>query len=109
MHASTPPCRVSNRRHDVGIASAAAEIAAHALADFELREICGVDFHRKVWCRCAGPSGLRLIDHRDARHDLTRGAESTLESVVFDERCLNRVKMSVSFKPFNGCDAPAAL
>src|SRR6266550_3904415 len=109
MHASTPPCRFSNRGYDVGIAGAAAQIAAHTLADFDLGEICNTEFFRHVACRRAWPSGPRLFDHRDARHDLSRRAESALESVVFNECRLNRVELPVSFEPFNGGDPFAVL
>src|SRR5947209_19634172 len=57
----------------------------------------------------ARPARFRLFDHGDGRHDLARGTETALEAVVFDERCLNRVKSAVALQPFNRGDALAVL
>src|SRR5207253_10211746 len=49
------------------------------------------------------------FDHGDGRHDLAGGTETALEAVVFDERCLNRVKSAVPLQPFNRGDVLAVL
>ena len=60
---------------DAGIGAAAAEIAAHALAD-----ALGV------------VAGLALADQADGAHDLARRAEAALEAVVRDEGGLHRMQ-----------------
>src|SRR5262245_62030474 len=65
------PGRVLDRRHDVRIGAAAADVAAHELADL------GV----------AADAALR--DEADGRHDLARGAVAALEGVVVDEGLLH--------------------
>src|SRR5690242_19375692 len=71
---SRSPSRRGDRRDDVGIGAAPAEVAAHRLADLVV--------------------GLRaaLAEHRDRAHDLPRRAVAALEAVVRDERLLHRVQ-----------------
>ena len=58
-----------------GIGAAAAEIAAHALAD-ALRIV----------------AGLAFLDQADRAHDLARRAEAALEAVMGDEGRLHRMQ-----------------
>jgi hypothetical protein len=51
----------------------------------------------------------RLLDNRNAGHDLARGAEAALEAVVLDEGRLQRMERAVVLQPLDGGDALAAL
>ena len=66
--------RLLDRRDDVGIGAAAADVAAHQFADLV--------------------GGLRLAfgDQARGRADLARRAVAALEGVVVDERLLQRVQ-----------------
>lgn len=66
---------VQHRRGDPGISAAPAEISAHALTD-AFRII----------------SGLPFLEQTDRAHNLARGTEPTLETVMGDEGCLDRMK-----------------
>jgi len=59
---------------DVGVRPAAADVAAHALANLRRG------------------SGVMFIEQRDRGHDLTWSAVTTLESVLLDVRGLDPVK-----------------
>ena len=59
---------------DVGVRPAAADVAAHALANLRRG------------------SGVMFIEQRDRGHDLTWSTVTTLESVLLDERGLDPVK-----------------
>jgi hypothetical protein len=61
---------------DVGISRAAADVAAHILANV------GRSF------------GVALLDASDRRHDLARRAETALECVMLDERFLHRMQIA---------------
>jgi hypothetical protein len=65
-----------DRRDDVRVRAAAAQVAAHRLADLGI---------------AAGPA---LRDDRDGRQNLSRRAEAALERVVLHERGLHRVQLS---------------
>ena len=79
--------RLLNRRDDIGVGSASAEVAAHELADF------------------FGRFRLAFGDQTYGRTDLSRRAVAALECVVVDEGLLERMKRAVLRQPFNGCDA----
>src|SRR5262245_60768104 len=81
----------AGRRHDVGIGAAAAEVAAHQLADF-----------------VAGP-GLPLRDQAGRRADLSRRAIAALEGVVLDEGVLQGVQGAILGQPLDGRDMRAIL
>src|SRR5688572_29631581 len=74
MHGSAFPRGVLDRRDDVVIGTAAAEVAAHPVADLLSR------------------LGMALGNAGDAGHDLTRGAVTALESVALDEGGLQRME-----------------
>ena len=83
LHAALPPSpavgelflRLQHRLGDAAIGAAAAEIAAHALAD-----ALGI------------VAGLALRDQADGAHDLARRAEAALEAVMRDEGGLHRMQ-----------------
>ena len=75
---SSLPHRLLDRRHDIGIGTAAADIAAHQFADFG----CGL--------------GLILGHQAHRRTDLTRRAVPTLECVVVDKSLLQRMKRTLA-------------
>src|SRR5215470_105979 len=68
------PCRLTDRRDNVRVGAAPADIAAHELADL------------RVGARPA------LGQQRDGRQDLPRRAEPALEGVAGDKRPLHRVQ-----------------
>src|SRR5215211_2517851 len=76
---SALPLRASDvldREHDVVVRAAAADVAAHPIADF------------------LGRIRVALCDAGDAGHDLSRRAIATLESVTLDECGLQRVELT---------------
>src|ERR1700730_12779018 len=72
--------RLVNSLHDVGVSRAAAEVAAHILADV------GVG------------TSVSLLHARDRRYDLPRRAIATLERVVIDKGLLHRVERPVRLR-----------
>ena len=86
---SSPPagCRslagddLFDGRHDVGIGAAAADIAAHQLANL------------------IGRVRLPFGDQADGRTDLAGRAISALEGVMFDERLLQWMQSAALAKP----------
>src|ERR1041384_6097841 len=78
-----------DRRDDVRVGAAAADVAAHLLADLVV--------------------GLRppLAEQRDRAHDLTRRAEPALERVVLDERGLHRMQLVAAREPLDRRDLRA--
>ncbi len=85
------PCACADRRDDVGIGAAAADVAAHQLADLVV--------------------GLRPAFGQQARGraDLARRAVAALECVVVDERLLQRMQRAVHRQAFDGGDLGAIL
>ena len=85
------PHRLLDRRDDVGIGAAAADVAAHQLADLV--------------------GGLRLAfgDQAGGRADLARRAVAALEGVVVDEGLLQRMQRAVRRQAFDGGDLRAVL
>ena len=81
VHGSTLPHgtggarRILNRRDDVVVGAAAAQVAAHPVADLLRR------------------AGVALGDAGDAGHDLPRRAVAALEGVTLDEGRLQRVEL----------------
>ena len=78
-----------NRRADVRIGRAAADVAAHELGDVLV----------------AG--GVALLDQLDRGHDLPGRAVAALERVVLDERALHRVQLVAVGEPFDRRDRVA--
>ncbi len=66
--------RVLNRRDDIRIRCASAQIAAHVLANILWR------------------LGVSFVNACNRRHDLARGAIAALKRIVIDERLLHRMK-----------------
>ena len=85
------PHRLLDRRDDVGIGAAAADVAAHQLADLV--------------------GGLRLAfgDQPGRRADLSRRAVAALERVMVDERLLQRMQRAVRRQAFDRGDLGAVL
>src|SRR5713226_10644825 len=80
-----------DRRDDVGIGGAAAEIAAHALADLIVGE--GDVRSRQISAHGTGPADLGLAQHADRRAELSRRTVAALEGVMVDERLLEGVQV----------------
>src|SRR5260221_3723035 len=89
MSASIPRC-FFDCREDAGICPAAADIAAHPLAD--LIVVAGVAF----------------VDEGDAGADLAGGAIAALEAVVANERGLQGMQVTIRGKTFDRSDRLAA-
>src|SRR3984885_9198903 len=75
-----------NGRDDVGVGSAAADVAAHQLLYVSV-----------------GGAAL-LLEKGDGGHDLARGTVTALVAVVFHERCLHGVQVSGLAESFDGGD-----
>src|SRR5439155_15077108 len=99
MHRSTPSRSVNHGINDVGIARAATKITAHALTNFGFGKIGLGEGLSNVRRGSTRPTGFRLLDHRQRRHDLARGAETTLKSIMLNECLLKRVKPTVLLQP----------
>ncbi len=90
--ASFPVDGLLDRAHDLHVAAAAADVAAHPLADL------------------LGGAGVPFLDAADAGHDLPRRAEPALEGVLLDERPLQRMQFTVLAtwgEPLDGGDLGA--
>ena len=83
--------RLLDRGDDVGIGAAAADVAAHQLADF------------------VGGRRPALRDEARGRADLTGRAVAALECVVVDEGLLQRMQRAVGGEPLDGGDLGAVL
>src|SRR5437879_12032604 len=95
MHRSTPSRCVNHGINDVGIARAATKITAHALTNFGFGKIGRGEGLGTVRRGSTRPTRFRLLDHRHPRHDLARGAETTLTSIMLAESLLRRVKSTL--------------
>ena len=93
FHSGRPfaPHRLLDGGDDVGIGAAAADVAAHQLADL------------------VGGLRLSLRDHADRGADLARGAVAALKRVVLDERLLQRMQRSSLRQPLDRRDLSAVL
>src|SRR3954453_8807630 len=80
-----PPAvaHLPDRRADVRVGGAAANVAPHELGDFLVGR------------------GLALLKQLDRRHDLTGRAEAALEGVVLDEGALHRVQLATLGEPLD--------
>src|SRR3954452_2444391 len=74
--------RLADRSHDAGVGAAAADVAAHPLADLVV--VARVPF----------------VEQRPGRTDLPRRAVAALEAVVADEGRLHRMQPSFLRQPF---------
>ena len=84
--------RFQHRLGDPGIGAAAAEIAAHALAD-----ALGI------------VAGLPLLDQADRAHDLAGRAEAALQAVMGDEGGLHRMQLIAARDALDGEDVGAVV
>jgi len=85
-----------DRRDNIGVGGAAAQIAAHALADLLIVE--GDVRSRQISAHRAGPAVFGLAQHADRRAELARGTVAALEGVVFDERLLEGVQVVATLR-----------
>src|SRR4051794_9269943 len=83
--------RLLDRRYDVGIGAAAADVAAHELANL------------------IGARRPALGDQACRRADLSRRAIAALERVMIDEGLLQRMQRALRRQPFDGGHAGAVL
>jgi hypothetical protein len=83
---SGPLGGVGDRGDDPRIGPATADIAAHPEPDF-------------IWRTC-----MTFRDAAYSRHDLSRGAEAALQTIVLDECSLERMKLAIRFKALDRLD-----
>src|SRR5258705_7709925 len=83
--------RFLHRLDNAAVGAAAADVAAHPLADFIVA------------------SGVPFFQQRNRRADLPRRAVAALKSVVADERGLHRMQPAVRGQPFDRGDLLAAV
>src|SRR5205807_599210 len=85
------PGDLHDRRNNIGIRGAAAEIAAHTLADLLVVEgdVVGV----QISAYHAWPTRLGLAQHPHCRAELSRGTVAALKCVMRDERLLERMQV----------------
>ena len=105
LHA-LPPGDFGDRIDDVGISAAAADVAAHALAQLRGRQL---RLRGEVGADVARDAGLDLVEHRDRRADLPGRAIAALIAVMLDEGGLHRMQMLRRAQPFDGGDAVALV
>ena len=90
-----------NRGDNTWIGSAAAQVAAHALAN-----LCVGKLHRTGLAQVGGyETGralLRFVEKRHCGDNLTRSAISALISIVVEECLLHRVQDFAFSQAFNG-------
>ena len=80
-----------DRRHDVGIGAAAADVSTHQFADF------------------VGALRFAFGDQAGSRADLARRAIAALERVMVDEGLLQRMQRAFACQTFDGDDLGAVL
>ena len=105
LHA-LPPGDLGDRIDDVGIGAAAADVAAHALADLGSRRLRR---RRQVGAHMARNAGLDLVEHRNRRADLPGRAVAALIAVMLHEGGLHRVQVVGRAQPLDGGDAVALV
>src|SRR3954465_3383430 len=76
--------RLTDRRDDVCVSSAATNIAAHPFPDF------GV------------VAGMTFLQQSDRRTDLPRGAVTALKAILFQKRRLHRMQLVALRESFDG-------
>src|ERR1700727_815188 len=92
---------------DAVIGAAAAEIAAHPLAQLIVTE--RYRLRLEIRSDVTRHALAKLRRHADRRADLTRRAIAALESVVFDERLLQGMKRAGSAEAFDRGDLAALV
>ena len=105
LHA-VPPGDLGDRLDDVGIGAAAADVAAHALAQLGIGQLRR---RGQVGGDVAGDAGLDLVEHRHGRADLPGRAVAALIAVVLDEGGLHRMQVLRRAEPLDGGDAVALV
>ena len=88
---------------DVRVRAAAADVAAHAFADFRLRGAAWVRV--EILASHGSARSLDFLQHRHRGADLSRRAIPTLEAVVLDERRLHGMHLLRRAQALDGGDA----
>src|SRR3712207_6316263 len=91
-----------DRGDDARVRAAAADVAAHPLADLVVREARGR--RRHVVRDVARVAAACLLEETNGRADLTGCTVAALEGVVLDERRLHGVQLVASREPLDGRD-----
>ncbi len=103
IHAEAPFAAGADGGDDVGIGSAAADVAAHAFANLVVGEFGMSD---AAGFEGDGAEGVVfvLFEERDGGADLAGGAVAALEAVVFEEGGLDGVEIVAFGEAFDGGD-----
>src|SRR4051812_37838949 len=91
---------------DVGVRTAPADVAAHALPDLGVRNFGRA---RKVRAHVAWNTGLDLLEHRHRRADLPGRAEAALIAIVLHERHLHWMQVARCAETLNRCHIVALV
>ena len=97
-----------HRRHDPWIRAAAADIAAHALANFIRVQIGCADFSQ-ISGDIAGVAAPGFLQERDGGADLSGRAVTALKSIVLQERRLHGMQLIALSQTFYGGDLLAFM
>src|SRR4051812_16715058 len=97
-----------DRSHDPRIGSAAADVAAHALANFIGVQVSRADFSQ-VGGDIAGIASPGFLQKRDGGADLSWCAVAALKPIVFKERRLHRMQLIATRQTFYGGDLLAFM
>jgi hypothetical protein len=94
--------------HDSRIRSTAADIAAHALANFIGTQVSRADFPQ-IGGDVAGVAALGFLQERDGGADLPRRAVAALKSIVLQERGLYGMQLIALRQSFYCCNLLAFM
>jgi len=89
-------------RDDIHVRTAATDVAAHALADFFIRQLRRTASH--VCGDRAGRAGVEFREQGRRRTDLPRRTVTALERILFDECALHWVQRAVARESFDRRD-----
>ena len=88
---------------DVGVRTAATEIAAHPLPNLVVGQSDSTGFSHHIRGHVTCFAILRFLHQRHGRTDLSWRAESALKSVVLDEGGLHGMKRFAFCQPLDRC------
>src|SRR5947209_17626657 len=98
---AAPIGHVADRRDNVGVGGAAADIATHAFGDFR---VCQSWLRGDIGGGVARPAGFVFGKHGDGRTNLAGRAIAALQSVMAHEGSLHRMEIVAVRQTFDGDD-----
>ena len=96
----------TNRRDDIRVSAAAAEIASHALPNFIVSQFRP---RSEIRVNGAGHPRLEFLQHGHAGTNLAGRTETTLEAILFNECGLQGMQSGSARQPFDRRDVFAIL